>query len=141
MSHSREQSFSETLEVDENDSPFPKSTVLHIIALKPDGTLLGSKGFPLGSKRTDDLAVRMLKGDDHAKLGRLAVSQDARGLHLGKRLVTQGESTVAGAWGTKRIELSAQHQVEGFYEKCGYKSTGKEEMDEGWRHVCMEKEL
>lgn len=83
----------------------------------------------------------MLKRDGYAKLGRLAVSKDARGHQVARRLVTQAESTVAGTWGSKRVELSAQHQVEGFYTKCGYRNTGQEEMDEGWRHVIMDKEL
>lgn len=75
----------------------------------------------------------MLKRDGYAKLGRLAVSEEARGLHLGQRLVTQAESSVAGTWGAKRVVLSSQYQVEPFYTKCGYILTGEEEMDEGWR--------
>ncbi|CCG81651.1 protein of unknown function [Taphrina deformans PYCC 5710] len=84
----------------------------------------------------------MLRKDDYATLGRLAVSKDARGRHLGERLVAQGESTVAGLWAAKKVLISSQHQVQGFYEKCGYTRTDDEEhLDEGWRHVYMSREL
>lgn len=74
----------------------------------------------------------MLKADDHAKLGRMAVAKHARGRHIAQRLITQAESAVGGAWGCKQVKLSAQYQAEGFYVKCGYTCTGEKELDEGW---------
>lgn len=42
-SYSKEQTFSEEIEVDGNDSPFPRPDVLHIIAMNTNGTILGSQ--------------------------------------------------------------------------------------------------
>lgn len=74
----------------------------------------------------------MLKTEEYAKLGRMAVAKHARGHNIARRLVIQGESAAAGAWGCKQVKLSAQHQAEGFYTKCGYTCTGEKELDEGW---------
>lgn len=75
----------------------------------------------------------MLKRDSYATLGRLAVSKDARGLSVGRVLVSHAEEVVKSKWNSSKVVISSQWQVEQFYRKCGYSSTGKEEVDEGWR--------
>ena len=54
-----------------------------------------------------------------AKLGRLAVLSDARGLSLGKNLVLHMLESVK-AQGIKSIVLDAQVDKRGFYEKLGF---------------------
>lgn len=78
-----------------------------------------------------------------AKLGRLAVSKHARGQQLGRRLITAAEEACRHQWGASVMKVSSQHQVQQFYEKCGY--TMDEERgyydEEGWRHCLVTKAL
>lgn len=124
-----EQNFAEDLEVDEYDSPFPRSDVMHIISTNTSGEILGT--------------VRFLKTEAYAKLGRLAVSKTARGQKLGQRLVRHAESVVQAVWGSKHIKLSSQYQVQDFYTKLGYKVNADKGyyLDEGWKHCEMDKDL
>ena len=43
--------------------------------------------------------------------------------------------------GAKDIQLSAQVQARGFYEKLGYRAYGQEYLDEHCPHIAMEKTL
>jgi predicted GNAT family N-acyltransferase len=71
-------------------------------------------------------------------IGRVAVSKRARGTGAGRAIMTFLESEALvrhGAGGSVRVELSAQDQAMGFYEKLGYVPYGDGYLDEGiWHH-------
>lgn len=73
-------------------------------------------------------------------LGRIAVLKEYRNLSLGSLVVEQLEKQ-AKEQNARIIELSAQVQAKGFYEKLGYHSVGSEYMDEHVPHVLMQKQL
>ncbi|KAL0487003.1 hypothetical protein AKO1_001313 [Acrasis kona] len=121
----KEQGFSEEIEKDEYDKPFPRPDVVHCIA-KKDGRILGT--------------CRLIKGDGYCKLGRIVTSKDARGHGIGSKLCAYGENVAKSLWDVTKMKISSQHQVRGFYEKCGYKYDEKGYYDdEGWPHCMLEK--
>lgn len=71
-------------------------------------------------------------------IGRLAVIAAARGTGVGRELMAFLESAALerhGAHGAVRVELSAQDQAMGFYERLGYTAHGEGYLDEGmWHH-------
>lgn len=73
-------------------------------------------------------------------VGRVAVLKEYRKLHLGQKVLEFIEEK-AREEGVKKIELSAQCQVEGFYKKYGYTSSGDVYYDEHCPHIHMEKIL
>lgn len=73
-------------------------------------------------------------------LGRLAVLQPYRKDGYGKRLV-QALELEAKTRGAQEILLSAQVQVKGFYEMCGYEAYGEVYPDEHVPHQDMRKSL
>lgn len=73
-------------------------------------------------------------------LGRIAVLKEYRGLHLGA-LVVQSLEKKALQLGAKKLELSAQVRVKGFYKKMGYMPVGKEYPDEHAPHILMQKNV
>ena len=78
---------------------------------------------------------------DGAKLERMAVSQDFRGIGLGLRLAEETE-TEARREGAARMVLHAQVRARGFYEAAGYAASSEDVfLEEGIEHVRMEKEL
>lgn len=68
--------------------------------------------------------------------GRIAVKKSQRGKGVGKLLMAELANKVKEQ-GAKAIVLGAQYDKAEFYEKCGYKNTGKEFLDEGYPHVEM----
>ncbi|NYI07113.1 GNAT family N-acetyltransferase [Allostreptomyces psammosilenae] len=93
--------------------------------------------------------VRMLTGadavaqggtEDGAVLGRLAVLRRARGTGLGAALVRAVEAE-ARRRGLVRVDLHAQVQALGFYERLGYTARGPEYLEAGIPHRSMSKRL
>ena len=74
----------------------------------------------------------------HPHIGRVAVSNDARGTGAGRLVMDFLEQAAVqrhGAGGTVRVELSAQDQAMAFYERLGYTAYGEGYLDEGiWHH-------
>jgi predicted GNAT family N-acyltransferase len=73
-----------------------------------------------------------------AKIGRVAVLADKRGLGLGALLLATMEADPALA-GVDRFMLEAQVHAIGFYERLGYRVASDEFMDAGIPHRRMEK--
>ncbi len=71
-------------------------------------------------------------------VGRVAVRKAWRGRDLGRAVLEQLEQK-ARQLGAGRIELSAQVQAQGFYEKLGYTASGQPYLDEHCPHIHMEK--
>ena len=111
--------------------------------------------FQQESDAMDDYCLHLLNRNDgipaatarawekepgHWIVGRVAVSRSLRGRHLGQQLMNQVISELKQR-GAKMVELSAQCQAEGFYQKLGFISTGQQHMDEHCPHVTMIKTL
>lgn len=81
-----------------------------------------------------------IEEDDVYHIGRIAVSQDFRGQHIGEKIVAFCEQRI---WdiGGKVIVLSAQERIKGFYQRLGYKEYGEAYMDEHVSHIGMKKEI
>ena len=82
--------------------------------------------------------ARELPGD--YVIGRIAVIKEYRGQNIGTYLLKAAETEIEKIGG-KKIFLHAQCRVEKFYEKQGYSSFGKIELDEYCPHVWMSKRI
>ncbi|GHH60573.1 acetyltransferase [Kitasatospora indigofera] len=126
-----EQQIPEDEEWDELDA-----TSEHLLAIGADGAALGTARLIHGEqalKITGGLPGRVL-------LGRLAVLKAARGTGLGAVLVRAVEAA-GRARGATELELHAQVQALGFYERLGYTAEGPEYLDAGIPHRTMTREL
>ncbi|WEO97978.1 GNAT family N-acetyltransferase [Streptomyces sp. FXJ1.172] len=127
----REQGVAEDLEYDSYDAG-----AVHVLAVREDGVPLGTgrllHGGPAVAKTGADASV--------GSLGRLAVSRAARGLGVGAALVRAIEDA-ARARGLTAVDLHAQTQALGFYERLGYVAYGLEFPDAGMPHRAMRRAL
>ncbi len=73
-------------------------------------------------------------------LGRVAVSKDCRGLHIGEYLLSEVEKYVKSQGGDAII-LHAQCRIRQFYASSGYEQCSGVELDEGCPHIWMRKYL
>ncbi|MFG2821301.1 GNAT family N-acetyltransferase [Kitasatospora sp. NPDC048365] len=126
-----EQAVPEELEYDAYDA-----TSVHLLALGEDGTPLGTGRLIHGPQ-----ALELTGGKDgRVLLGRLAVVKAARGTGLGARLVRAIEQAGREHGGTE-LELHAQVQALGFYERLGYTAEGPVYDDAGIPHRTMTRTL
>ncbi|MEU0070307.1 GNAT family N-acetyltransferase [Streptomyces sp. NPDC006332] len=126
-----EQGVPEDIEYDAYDAD-----AVHVLAIREDGVPLGTgrllHGETAAAKTGGDLSV--------GSLGRLAVTKDARGLGVGAALVGAIEEA-ARARGLTAVDLHAQTQATGFYERLGYVAYGPEFPDAGIPHRAMRRVL
>ncbi|KJS55205.1 GNAT family N-acetyltransferase [Streptomyces rubellomurinus] len=126
-----EQNVPEELEYDEYDA-----TAVHVLALAEDGTALGTGRLIFGAQ-----AAELTGGvEGRVLLGRLAVRAAARGTGLGAALVRAIEAAGAERGGVE-VELHAQVQALGFYERLGYAADGPVYDDAGIPHRTMTRVL
>ncbi|MFJ5830299.1 GNAT family N-acetyltransferase [Streptomyces sp. NPDC093089] len=126
-----EQGVPQELEYDTYDA-----TAVHVLAVRADGMPLGTGRLLHGAD-----AVGRTGGDASVgSLGRLAVAKAARGLGVGAALVRAVED-VARERGLTAVDLHAQTQALGFYERLGYTAYGPEFPDAGMPHRAMRKAL
>ncbi|MEU2740926.1 GNAT family N-acetyltransferase [Streptomyces sp. NPDC007095] len=126
-----EQGVPEDIEYDAYDAG-----ALHVLAIREDGVPLGTGRLLYGPE-----AAAKTGGDPTAgSLGRLAVTKAARGLGVGVALVRAIEDA-ARACGLAAVDLHAQTQAMGFYERLGYVAYGAEFLDAGIDHRAMRKAL
>jgi predicted GNAT family N-acyltransferase len=126
-----EQGVPEELEYDALDA-----VAVHVLAVRDDG-------LPLGTGRLlhGEAAAARTGGDRTVgSLGRLAVARQARGLGVGVALVRAIEDA-ARARGLEAVDLHAQTQALGFYERLGYEAYGPEFPDAGIPHRAMRRAL
>ncbi|MDQ0580445.1 GNAT family N-acetyltransferase [Streptomyces rishiriensis] len=126
-----EQGVPEDLEYDELDAG-----AVHVLAVREDGLPLGTGRLLYG-----EAAAARTGGDPSVgSLGRLAVTREARGLGVGIALVRAIEAA-ARARGLAAVDLHAQTQALGFYERLGYAAYGPEDMEAGIPHRSMRRSL
>lgn len=126
-----EQGVPEDLEYDAHDAG-----AVHVLAVGDDGLALGTgrllHGAAAAARTGGDLSV--------GSLGRLAVKREARGLGVGVALVRAIEDA-ARARGLTAVDLHAQTQALGFYERLGYTPYGPEDFEAGIAHRFMRRSL
>ncbi|WUG43356.1 GNAT family N-acetyltransferase [Kitasatospora sp. NBC_00458] len=126
-----EQGVPEELEYDELDA-----TSEHLLAVGPAGEPLGTARLIFGEQ-----ALELTGGTEgRVLLGRLAVVRAARGTGLGAELVRAVEAAGRGR-GAREVELHAQVQALGFYERLGYVAEGGVYDDAGIPHRTMTRVL
>ena len=79
--------------------------------------------------------LRAEKTDTGAKIGRVITLTHGRG--DGRRLMEKSISAVRAHFGVSKIEVHAQHDAVGFYEKMGFTPISEEFIEEGARHIAM----
>ena len=117
-----EQNVPPSLEVDEHDA----KGAVHALALL-DGVPAGAGRFVFAEPGL-------------ARIGRMAVIDDARGNGVGRALLAFLESE-ARRRGAKRFTLNAQVSARHFYEKAGYHAVGPDFDDAGIPHVRMDRDV
>ncbi|MEV7276521.1 GNAT family N-acetyltransferase [Streptomyces sp. NPDC093111] len=126
-----EQGVPQELEYDTYDE-----TAVHVLAVGEDGVPLGTGRLLFGADATGRTGADASVGS----LGRLAVGKAARGLGVGAALVRAIEDA-ARARGLAAVDLHAQTQALGFYERLGYEAYGPEFPDAGMPHRAMRRAL
>jgi predicted GNAT family N-acyltransferase len=97
--------------------------------------------LPAESSHAIVATARLLEqGEGTARIGRVAVLKEYRGLGLGALLLRFIEQ-FAREQGYARLVLDAQCQALGFYEKLGYMAEGDIFLDCHIEHRCMHKSL
>ena len=118
-----EQKVPPSLEVDEHDR---EPATVHALGLY--------RGVPAGAGRVVPLTETV------AKIGRLAVIDDARGHGLGQSILRALEDE-ARRRGASEVTLSAQVHARAFYQRLGYAAAGEVFDDAGIPHLEMRKSL
>ncbi len=79
------------------------------------------------------------KGISYAEvaIGRVVVHEEYRGTGLGNQLMADSMNFVRDKYGEVPVRLSAQKHLENYYGNHGFKSTGKEYLEDGIPHVEM----
>lgn len=114
-----EQNVSEADEIDGLDG-----AALHLLARMDDR--------PVGT-------ARILLSGDLARIGRVCVLPDARGLGLGAEIIEACVDLARAQPGVTRAKLGAQVHALGFYEKLGFSAFGPVYDDAGMPHRDMER--
>ncbi|MFB7664554.1 GNAT family N-acetyltransferase [Kitasatospora sp. NPDC056138] len=125
-----EQNVPAELEYDELDA-----TSVHLLARAEDGSPLGTGRLIHGEQ-----ALALTGRPGRVLLGRLAVAKAARGTGLGAELVRAIEQAGRERGGLE-LELHAQVQALGFYERLGYVAEGPVYDDAGIPHRTMTRVL
>ncbi|MEU6378030.1 GNAT family N-acetyltransferase [Streptomyces sp. NPDC046909] len=126
-----EQGVPEDLEYDAYDA-----VAVHVLAVREDGVPLGTGRLLHGPRAAEKIGGDLTLGS----LGRLAVTQEARGLGVGVALVRAIEDA-ARALGLAAVDLHAQTHALGFYERLGYEAYGAEYPEAGIPHRGMRRAL
>ena len=74
---------------------------------------------------------------EEVAIGRVVVHEDHRGTGLGNQLMADSMSFVEKQFVKVSVRLSAQKHLENYYGKHGFKSTGKEYLEDGIPHIEM----
>jgi predicted GNAT family N-acyltransferase len=111
------------LEIDAADE-----TAAHVVAF--DGDQLVGTGRLVAPGSPGAVAI----------IGRLAVTDSVRGRGVGAAVLALLERTASDR-GWQQVELHAQVDATGFYDRAGYQRTGEVYLEAGIEHVTMVKTL
>jgi acetyltransferase len=93
--------------------------------------------FHVNKQEEVDAYARVFVEDGKVVFGRLVTAPSARGKGLGSRLVEEILNLCTEKWPRKIIEIEAQEQVVGLYEKFGFVSQGEPFIFESRPHIKM----
>lgn len=93
--------------------------------------------FHVNEQEEVDAYARVFVEDRKVVFGRLVTATSARGKGLGNRLVEEILIFCEKEWPRKIIEIEAQEQVVGLYEKFGFVSQGEPFIFESTPHIKM----
>lgn len=93
--------------------------------------------FHVNEQEEVDAYARVFVEDGKVVFGRLVTAPSARGKGLGSRLVEEILNLCTEKWPEKMIEIEAQEQVVGFYEKFGFVTQGDPFIFESTPHIKM----
>lgn len=92
----------------------------------------------------DGIAAATLRfydeGGKSCHVGRVAVKRELRKEGLGRLLMNEA-FLLARGMGFEKMSVGAQEDKAGFYEKCGFISTGKRYLEQDYPHVALIKDL
>jgi len=74
---------------------------------------------------------------EEVSIGRVIIDPEFRSEGWGHELMNEALSYIETEIGETAVKISAQKHLEKFYEKHGFKSTGKEYLEDGIPHVQM----
>lgn len=74
---------------------------------------------------------------DHPSIGRVVVSENARGKAFGHDILRASIETVETKFGKQPIEISAQTYLEKFYNDHKFRAVGDKYLEDGIPHVRM----
>lgn len=94
----------------------------------------GGKGEVLSYAR---LVPPGVSYSDYASIGRVVVSQKARGTKEGYRLMAHAIEETVSLWPKTKIKISAQSHLENFYRKVGFLPTEERYLEDGIPHMAM----
>lgn len=72
-----------------------------------------------------------------SQLGRIVVRPTARGMDLGRELVTRGMAHNRARWPASDIRISAQAHLQDFYSSLGFVAEGEEYLEDNIPHRRM----
>lgn len=93
--------------------------------------------FHVNEEEEVDAYARVFEEKARVVFGRLVTASSARGKGLGSRLVEEILNLCAEKWPEKIIEIEAQKQVVGLYEKFGFVTQGDPFIFESTPHIKM----
>ena len=93
--------------------------------------------FHVNEQEEVDAYARVFVEDGKVVFGRLVTAPSARGKGLGSRLVEEILNLCTEKWPEKMIEIEAQEQVVGLYEKFGFVTQGDPFIFESTPHIKM----
>ena len=82
-----------------------------------------------------------LETSDPAIIGRVVVSPDHRGKHLGNAVMKEAIATCEQLFSSHPIALSAQSHLQHFYETFGFVAVSEEYFEDDIPHIDMERRL
>lgn len=83
------------------------------------------------------LLPRGIAYEDYASIGRVVTAPEARGKGAGKLLMEESIRRLREQFGDGAIKIGAQRYLLRFYESFGFRSTGKEYLEDGIPHTEM----
>jgi ElaA protein len=95
----------------------------------------------IGKKNNKIVAyTRLFKQGDYfkeASIGRVVVDKNVRHLKYGSFIMKESITAIQNHFNTKKIQISAQLYLEGFYNSFGFKAIGNSYLEDGIPHIGM----
>jgi len=101
-------------------------TTLHLVAMRGDELVAYARILAPG-----------VSYPDFSSIGRVIVSQSARGIKLGDQLMTRAITLTEQCWSNHEVKISAQQHLQGYYQKHGFYTISPMYLEDDIPHVAM----